>query len=281
MVYGAIDLHMRYQPDSDRRRGRAGVVRDRARGRRARERLRRRVSPESGRCGFCSRPGTESEWVAQALEEAGHAVVVADPNFAPMYGEVRRRVKTDRRDVAALAEANRRGWYRPAHRASPAQRHTRQVLRSRRLLGADAHRDDLATAVGAAASGLAAAAGQQRGVVPRRLDALALPAGLRGDARAAAPDDRATDGRRSGRWTPGSNTAAASDPIVQRLQSVPGVGPIVALTFRALVDDVERFAHRRPGECRDRAGAARRQFGGAPPARPHHEGRARASSAAC
>ena len=56
--------------------------------------------------------GTESEWVAQALEAAGHTVIVADPNYAPMYGELRRKVKTDRRDVAALAEANRRGWYR-------------------------------------------------------------------------------------------------------------------------------------------------------------------------
>ena len=29
---------------------------------------------------------TESEWVAQCLEELEHEVVVADPNFAPMYG---------------------------------------------------------------------------------------------------------------------------------------------------------------------------------------------------
>jgi len=28
---------------------------------------------------------TESEWVAQHLESLGHAVVVADPNYAPMY----------------------------------------------------------------------------------------------------------------------------------------------------------------------------------------------------
>ena len=34
--------------------------------------------------------GTESEWVAQALEAAGHEVIVADPNYAPMYGEIRR-----------------------------------------------------------------------------------------------------------------------------------------------------------------------------------------------
>ena len=78
--------------------------------------------------------GTESEWVAQALEAAGHEVIVADPNYAPMYGETTRRIKTDRRDVAALAEANRRGWYRAAHRTSAVQRATKQILRSRRVL---------------------------------------------------------------------------------------------------------------------------------------------------
>ena len=38
--------------------------------------------------------GTESEWVAQHLESLGHEVVVADPNYAPMYGERTRRIKT-------------------------------------------------------------------------------------------------------------------------------------------------------------------------------------------
>jgi transposase len=35
---------------------------------------------------------------------------------------------------------------------------------------------------------------------------------------------------------------ADADPVTQRLQTVPGVGPIVALTFRATLDDVTRFA---------------------------------------
>ena len=48
--------------------------------------------------------GTESEWVAQCVEACGHEVVVADPNYALMYGARARAVKTDRRDVAALAE---------------------------------------------------------------------------------------------------------------------------------------------------------------------------------
>ena len=36
---------------------------------------------------------TESEWVAQHLESLGYEVVVADPNYAPMYATRRRRVK--------------------------------------------------------------------------------------------------------------------------------------------------------------------------------------------
>jgi transposase len=65
---------------------------------------------------------TESEWVAQHLESLGHEVIVADPNFGLMYGHRSGRVKTDRRDVAALAEACRHGIYRPAHRRSARQR---------------------------------------------------------------------------------------------------------------------------------------------------------------
>ena len=48
---------------------------------------------------------TESEWVARCLEALGHHVVVADPNFAPMYATRTRKVKTDRRVARALAEA--------------------------------------------------------------------------------------------------------------------------------------------------------------------------------
>ena len=55
---------------------------------------------------------TESEWVARCLEALGHEVVVADPNFAPMYATRTRKVKTDRRDARALQEACLLGAYR-------------------------------------------------------------------------------------------------------------------------------------------------------------------------
>src|SRR5512138_2531357 len=102
MVYGAIDLHTRYSQirvvDED-----GGVVTDRRVVTTA-ERLVAAFS-EAGPMRILVEAGTESVWVAEALERAGHDVVIADPNYAPMYGELRRRVKTDRRDVAALAEA--------------------------------------------------------------------------------------------------------------------------------------------------------------------------------
>src|SRR5215211_2487044 len=42
---------------------------------------------------------TESEWCARHLEGLGHEVIVADPNFAPMYATRDRRIKTDKRDA--------------------------------------------------------------------------------------------------------------------------------------------------------------------------------------
>src|SRR5688500_15605032 len=90
-VYGAIDLHARYSQIR---------VID-AEGRVLREQriptMRARLTEAFAGLGpvrVLLETGTESEWVAQALEAAGDAVIVADPNYAPMYGEVRRRVKT-------------------------------------------------------------------------------------------------------------------------------------------------------------------------------------------
>jgi transposase len=71
---------------------------------------------------------TDSEWVARCLEVLGHEVMIADPNFAPMYATRSRKVKTDRRDARALAEACLLGAYRPAHRLSAPQRHVRGRL---------------------------------------------------------------------------------------------------------------------------------------------------------
>jgi len=77
---------------------------------------------------------TESEWCARHLEALGHEVIVADPDFAPMYATRDRRIKTDKRDARALCEACRLGAYRPAHRTSDRQRDVRAHLSVRESL---------------------------------------------------------------------------------------------------------------------------------------------------
>ncbi|HYE88487.1 MAG TPA: IS110 family transposase [Vicinamibacterales bacterium] len=238
MVYGAIDLHMRYSQIRIVDEG--GVVQREQRVMTSPERLVAAFASH-GPMRILLETGTESEWVAQALEAQGHEVIVADPNYAPMYGETTRRIKTDRRDVAALAEANRRGWYRAAHRTSATQRATKQLLRSRRLL----------VAMRTAAVSLVRALLRQDGhrlpsgsceTVPARVARLAVSAAL---AETLAPlcrqiasvttEIQALDAR--------LHTRTATDAVVARLRSVPGIGLIVATTFRAFVDTPERFEH--------------------------------------
>ena len=238
MVYGAIDLHMRYS--QIRVVDESGAVLRDQRIVTSRERL-VKAFDGFGLMRILLETGTESEWVAQALETAGHEVVVADPNYAPMYGERTRKVKTDRRDVAALAEANRRGWYRATHRVSATQRSTRQLLRTRRQLvqmrsGAVALIRFLIKQDGYRLP----SCGAER--VPARLAQLALPAVL---TAAVAPLARLIEmtSREVAALDQQLRTAAAADPVVQRLQTVPGVGLIVALTFRTQLDVIDRFTH--------------------------------------
>jgi len=236
MLYGAIDLHSR--ASQIRIVDEAGaVLRDR-RVRTTRDRL-VAVFAGADAVRILVETGTESEWVAQALEAAGHEVIVADPNYAPMYGELRRRVKTDRRDVAALAEANRRGWYRPAYRRSAAQRATTQVLGVRRqvvkmraetvvLVRSLLRQEGYRLPTGSAAR------------TPARLARLEMPAALRARLTPLVVAITQLTEQIVGLDAEVA-TRAAADPVVTRLQTVPGVGAVVALTFRAQVDDVTRF----------------------------------------
>src|SRR6478609_6254434 len=83
MVYGAIDLHTR-RSEIRMIDGEGRVIRE---GRVATTADRLVASFEGvGAVRILVEAGTESEWVACALEGAGYEVIVADPNYAPMYG---------------------------------------------------------------------------------------------------------------------------------------------------------------------------------------------------
>jgi transposase len=182
---------------------------------------------------------TESEWVAQHLETLGHEVIVADPTFTPMYSERSRRVKTDRRDVAALADACHRGCYRAAHRRSAAQRTVQAHLNVRRELTDSRTRAiSLARAITRGA-GLRIRSGST-GSFLVRVAALDVPSAI---AATLAPLHRVIAVLNDELVTADDRFAslAAQDPVVARLTTVPGIGPITATAYVAALDDAARF----------------------------------------
>jgi transposase len=183
---------------------------------------------------------TESEWVARCLEELGHEVVVADPNFAPMYATRSRRVKTDRRDARSLAEACKLGAYRPAHRTSDQQRHVRTRLTVREALVRT--RTQYVSLVRALLrqQGLRVGTGTPERLA-ERIGELELPGRILSEVapllavlqelnkQIAFLDDLIEE-------------LGRQQAAVRRLRTVPSVGPVTAAAFVAALDgDASRF----------------------------------------
>lgn len=182
---------------------------------------------------------TISEWVARLLEELGHEVVVADPNYAPMYAQRSRRVKTDRRDALALAEACRLGAYRPSHRTSDEQRHVRAVLSVRESLVRMRARFVTQAQALLSREGFHVATGSAK-CFEGRLEDLGLPEHLKQEIapllaimRPLNEQIRALDHR--------IEELGRTDERVKRLTTVPEIGPLTAAAFVATLDGVTRF----------------------------------------
>jgi transposase len=182
---------------------------------------------------------TESEWCARHLEGLGHEVIVADPNFAPMYATRDRRIKTDKRDARALCEACRLGAYRPAHRTSDRQRDVRAHLSVRETLVRTRSKYISLISALARREGCGIKAGPSPSFA-RRVEQAGLPARvleqiepLLGMLAVLNEQIRLADKR--------LEEIVKADAVVQRLCSVPGVGPVVATTFAATLDDASRF----------------------------------------
>ena len=184
---------------------------------------------------------TESEWVAAHLETLGHVPIVADPNYAPMYGTRSRRIKTDLRDVTALTEACRTGTYRAVHRRSAPQRTRQQTLLVR---------DQLIRTRTRAIAGIRALTRSVGARVPRatserflaRLGAQPVPEDLRTTLQPLA-DLIAHTTHALGALDLELLTIARGDAACRRLMTAPGIGPVTAVAFVAALDDPRRFRH--------------------------------------
>jgi transposase len=149
-------------------------------------------------------------------------------------------VKTDRRDARGIAELLRMGWFQPVHQKTPAARDLRLMLSARDTLGRRVRELDNSV----------------RGLL--RGFGLRLPKGARGRFCALVQDltegnpvlDAAITPLLAARDAMASEFAkldklvrdqSGNDAVCRRLMTVPGVGAVIAMTFRAAIDDPTRF----------------------------------------
>lgn len=182
---------------------------------------------------------TPSEWVARHLETLGFEVIVADPNFAPMYATRSKKLKTDKRDARCLAQACRLGAYKPAHRLSDEQRKVRTQLDVRQTLVE--LRTKITNQIGAVLLGhgyhVGSGAAENYG---RRLAEIELPQWLRELLQPLVTMLTPLNEQIDAMDTQLAQRAQA-DADAQRLQSIPGIGPITALMFLSVIDGAKRF----------------------------------------
>ena len=150
-------------------------------------------------------------WLVDLLEQLGHAPVLSNPKQTKAIAAA--RLKNDRVDAERLALLLR-----------GVIRNRLQAMLARRNLQPTSGKSWLT----------------QRG--QRELQQLPLPetpSRIREDCRAVLPtldaQIRRLDGELVARW--------GGDPRVQRLTTIPGIGPFIAIVLVLELGDIQRFAH--------------------------------------
>jgi len=152
-------------------------------------------------------------------------------------------VKTDRNDARAIAQVVRTGWFRAVHVKSTLSQELRALLTARKLLVAKLR--DLDSGIRGLLRGFGLKVGQvgERSFPSRireLVEGLSLEAVVEPLLRARSALIAERD------HLHGLVMAAARrDEVCRRLMTVPGVGPVTALTFCSAVDDPLRFSRSR------------------------------------
>jgi transposase len=183
--------------------------------------------------------GPLSQWLHAGLAEAGFEAVLLETRHvkAALSAMV---VKTDRKDARGIAQLLRMGWYRPVHRKSLSAQEVRALLVGRKLLQAKLR--DVGLSIRGILRGFGLKVGEvSRGRFAARVEELAAGHEMLGTVIGAMLQAR--DGLRAEfmRLHRRMLAIVRDDAVCRRLMTAPGVGALVAVTFKTAVDDPGRF----------------------------------------
>jgi len=192
-----------------------------------------------GPCTVLLEASTSSEWVARFLEGLSHTVLVADPNFGPMYAHADKHLKTDRRDAHALLFAVKVGAYRLTVRRSDEDMLIKTLLASRSTLVGNRVKLINRTRATLQRFGIVEESSAPEGYA----DSVRRDCGSDRLLAALEPSLRALDALTKEIFELDQvlEAEAGKNPIAVRLDRLPGVGRVTALAFVYALSDVKRF----------------------------------------
>lgn len=187
--------------------------------------------------------GATSEWIGGHLLDEGFPVVCLESRHVKAALSAM-TVKTDRNDAQGLAQIVRTGWFKAVHLKSAAGQRLRTLTAARK----SAVR--AVTANEQVIRGLLRPLGLKIGAVTR--------ARFEAKVRQLLGTDRHLLGIFEPLLQMHKNLRESladlhrlvlrtvrADPICRRLMTMPGIGPVTALTYRATIDDPKRFRRSR------------------------------------
>jgi transposase len=184
--------------------------------------------------------GPLSQWIYGGLVDVGLAAICVETRH--MHAALSARInKTDKNDARGIAQMMRVGLFKAVHVKTPASQHRRLLLTSRKLLQRKIYdiENDL--------RGSLRNFGLKVGVVgavkfDERIRELVADHPVVASIVGPLLEARAVMRVQFAKLHRMLLELVRVDPICRRLMSAPGVGPIVALTFRTCVDNPARFS---------------------------------------
>ena len=152
--------------------------------------------------------------------------------------------KTDRNDARALAQIMRTGWYRAVHVKDKQSRIWRSLLVARRTVLNEMRAIENVVRALLRETGIKLGTLSRKDFVDRTRELMANDPILRGLTEPLLTI-LTTMVSAFARLTKQVLDIVRDEPVCRRLMSVPGVGPLTALAFRATIDQPERFARSR------------------------------------
>lgn len=190
--------------------------------------------------------GPMSHWLHRGLAEAGHDAVLMETR--QIKGALKAMpIKTDRRDAEGIARLLHLGGFRPVHCKSVSAHETRAVLGARKAIQQNMIELEMSLIGLFQDFGLKVGA-ISRGRFETRIRELAEGNPMLETATTEILRARASLRQKLAGLKKHVRRLVGDDSVCRRLMRMPGIGAVVALTFRAAVDDPTRFRSSKRGD---------------------------------